>query len=325
MEQQFWNILAKKLCKEVNNAELEELDLLMSENKRFAELAGDAAIHNTIFNTNTSSIKVDVEKAWESIQDKKVKVIPLNASKQKLKWMAGVAAAVIVIFSSVWFYNAQNTTTVYLSNNENKHLFLEDGTTVWLNANSELTVNYNNENRNITLVGEAYFEVVKNVKPFIVEANGSQTRVLGTHFNIKALKGDSLITTTLFEGKVQFSIDDNEVLLTPSHYAAYNVNSDLLTTDTLMNENSIAWQNGGIIKFEETNFKDVLSTIESCYHITVKVKNQNIYSCKFTGSFSNQNLEEILEVIAMSLNISYQVKENDVVFTGVGCDSKIDA
>jgi transmembrane sensor len=323
MEQRFWDILAKKLCQEASPSELEELDLLMSENKHFAELANDAVIHNNSFNVDISFIKIDVEKAWERIQDKKV--IPLNASKTKLKWMAGVAASVIVILSSVWFYNTQNTSTVYLSNNENKQVVLADGTTVWLNANSELTVNFKEDTRNVTLVGEAYFEVVENVKPFIVEANGTQTKVLGTHFNIKAIKNDSLITTALFEGKVQFTTENDQVMLAPSHYAAYNTNSNQLITDTLMNKNTIAWQNGGIIIFEETKFIDVLSTIESCYHINIKIENQDIYSCNFTGSFAKPNLEELLEVIAVSLNISYQINENEVVFTGAGCNSKIDA
>ena len=323
MEQRFWDILAKKLCQEASPSELEELDLLMSENKHFAELANDAVIHNNSFNVDASTIKIDVEKAWESIQNKKV--IPLNASKAKLRWMAGIAASVVVILSSVWFYNAQNTSTVYLSENNSEEIVLSDGTKVWLNANSELTVNFNKDKRKVTLVGEAYFEVIKNDKPFIVEANNTQTNVLGTHFNIKAIKNDSLITTTLFEGKVQFVTDNDKVVLTPSHYAAYNTNSNELITDTLINENSIAWQNGGIIKFEETNFRDVLSTIESCYHIKIKVENRDIYSCNFTGSFSKPNLEELLEVIAVSLNISYQLNENKVVFTGVGCNSKIDA
>ena len=323
MEQRFWNILAKKLCNEASSSELEELDLLMSENKHLAELANDAVIHNNSFNGDASSIKIDVEKAWETIQNKKV--IPLNASKTNLKWMVGVAASLVVILSSIWFYSIQNASTVYLSNNENKQILLADGTTVWLNANSELTVNFNEDTRNVRLVGEAYFEVVENVKPFIVKANGTQTKALGTHFNIKALKNDSLITTTLFEGKVQFKTENDQVILAPSHYAAHNVNSNQLITDTLMTANTIAWQNGGIIKFDETKFIDVLSTIESCYHINIKVENQDIYSCNFTGSFSNPNLEELLEVIAVSLNISYQVKENEVVFTGTGCDSKIDA
>ncbi|MBL4669513.1 MAG: FecR family protein, partial [Flavobacteriales bacterium] len=303
MEQRFWDILAKKLCQEASPSELEELDLLMSENKHFTELANDAVIHNNSFNVDASTIKIDVEKAWESIQNKKV--IPLNTSKSKLRWMAGVAASVVVILSSVWFYNTQNSSTVYLSSNENNPIVLADGTTVWLNANSELTVNFNDENRKVTLVGEAYFEVVENVKPFIVKANSTQTKVLGTHFNIKAIKNDLLVTTTLFTGKVQFTTDNDNVILTPFHYAAYNTNSNQLITDTLMNNNNIAWKDGGIIKFEEANFRDVLSTIESCYHINVIVENQDIYSCNFTGSFSKPNLEELLEVIAVSLNISY--------------------
>ena len=78
MEQRFWNILAKKLCNEASPSELEELDLLMNDNKHFAELANDAVIHNNSFNVDASTIKIDVEKAWGSIQNKKVITLKEN-------------------------------------------------------------------------------------------------------------------------------------------------------------------------------------------------------------------------------------------------------
>src|SRR5690606_34514920 len=86
-------------------------------------------------------------------------------------------------------------------------LTLEDGTKVWLNADSKLqypTTFETGRVRRVFLTGEAYFEVAKNAaKPFIVESEQQFVQVLGTHFNISSYPDDALVQTTLSEGSVR--------------------------------------------------------------------------------------------------------------------------
>ena len=327
MEQRFWNILAKKLCGEADSSEQEELDMLISRNPNFADQAKAATSYAHVFDVDVSSIKVDVERAWQQVQDKKVKVIPIRSNNSSLKWIAGIAASLVLICTSVWFFINTDTHGIYHAENDSRHIILEDGTNIWLNNNTTLKIDdyFNMNSRKVILEGEAYFEVAKNAeKPFIVKANTTETKVLGTKFNIKAIGKDSLVITTLMEGKIKFSTETDQALLTPMHYAVFNLNSKKLITDSLSNKNAVAWKNSGTIEFEETQFTEVISAIESCYHVEIKVENNDILNCRFTGSFEKAKIDDLLEVIAASLNITYRIENNEVIFTGTGCNSKID-
>ena len=79
--------------------------------------------------------------------------------------------------------------TFYAPAGQHAELTLEDGTTVWLNANSKIIypATFKKNVRNVTLAGEAYFKVTHNErKPFIVNMGNYKVRVLGTEFNVFA-------------------------------------------------------------------------------------------------------------------------------------------
>ncbi|MFR5660861.1 MAG: FecR family protein, partial [Butyricimonas faecihominis] len=70
-------------------------------------------------------------------------------------------------------------------------LVLADGTTVYLNAESELRFpkQFKGKNRKVYLTGEGYFDVQRNeTQPFIVEAQQVEVRVLGTSFGVRATR-----------------------------------------------------------------------------------------------------------------------------------------
>ena len=91
----------------------------------------------------------------------------------------------------------------------------QSGTVVFLNSESRLTYpsHFNGDTRNVTLHGEAYFEVAKNPeKRFIVStSHQSQIEVLGTHFNIEAYEKDDKVLATLVEGKIGFIFTQDNV------------------------------------------------------------------------------------------------------------------
>ena len=91
-----------------------------------------------------------------------------------------------------------------ITGKEGYFLSLSDGTRVWLNGNSELEfpVSFVKDERVVTLRGEAYFEVARDVEsPFIVQTRGLYTKVLGTSFNVKAYDDEPEVSTTLLSGK----------------------------------------------------------------------------------------------------------------------------
>ena len=98
---------------------------------------------------------------------------------------------------------------IYAPKGSKAKTILQDGTTVWLNAGSNLmysTGSYGKADRQVTLIGEGFFQVAENADiPFIVNAKDLQITALGTEFNVKAYPDEDLVETTLVEGLVKIT------------------------------------------------------------------------------------------------------------------------
>jgi transmembrane sensor len=137
---------------------------------------------------------------------------------------------------------------------------LPDGTHVWLNSASSLSypVEFAGNERRVKLTGEAYFEVAKNKdKPFYVNSNKVQVRVLGTHFNISAYNDDDEFTATLLEGSVQVSKNNSQSLLKPGQQAVINNGADMIRVSQANINEVMAWKNGYFI-FNDDNIATIL-------------------------------------------------------------------
>src|SRR5690606_22131597 len=100
---------------------------------------------------------------------------------------------------------------------------LEDGTKVWLNSSSKISYpkKFSTGSRKVTLYGEAYFDVAKDKnRPFLIETNGTEIRVLGTSFNVNAY--NETVSTTLVEGSLKVSNGTHSSTLKPGQEAIAN-------------------------------------------------------------------------------------------------------
>lgn len=129
---------------------------------------------------------------------------------------------------------------------------LSDGTMVYLNAETDLRypVQFNDDERRVVLTGEAYFDVTKSGKPFVVEVNGFEVRVLGTCFNVHAYKGETRFETTLEQGSVEVKTKDHVLLLEPGEQA-------VLTDEGRLSKQKVdvhrytAWKDGHFVFDDE--------------------------------------------------------------------------
>lgn len=155
---------------------------------------------------------------------------------------------------------------------------LPDKSKVWLNAGSELTFPavFANKERRVKLKGEGYFEVAKGKVPFIVavqSANGdegTEIKVLGTHFNIRGYENDTDIKATLLEGKVQVS-NGESVILSPGQQASVATGAEKIKVKAVEAENSIAWKNN-LFVFEQSTISEITNTIQRWYDVEVEIK-----------------------------------------------------
>ena len=185
---------------------------------------------------------------------------------------------------------------------------LPDGTVGWLNSGSSLTYSLPfNDNRKITLDGEAWFDVTHNGKsPFEISAGNSKVKVLGTSFNVSAYRGAQYIEVVLQNGKVEFYPDNlsQKVDMAPSQKLVFSKDKTELTiTDPSKYK---AWTDGKLI-FRGDNMAEVAGRIERWYNVKVILADQNLEKFSFRATFEDDSLEEVLHLLGMTSPIGYKI------------------
>ncbi len=184
---------------------------------------------------------------------------------------------------------------------------LPDGTKVWLNTASEITITqpYGRSKREIYLKGEAYFEVAKNKKaPFIVQSEGQKIEVLGTHFNVKAYPNIAK-RTSLLEGKIQLapSANDKYTLLLPGQ-ESYVSGSRMTIKETDV-EASISWRSG-LFNFDDKPFTEIMQEISDWYDLDIVYKGKIPKGTFFGQAYKSDNLATVLQLLE-SAKLDYKV------------------
>ncbi len=195
-------------------------------------------------------------------------------------------------------------------------LELADGTTVYLNCDSELRypVNFGGGERRVELKGEAFFEVTKNGQPFIVDVNDLSVEVLGTKFNVMAYADEESIQTTLVSGKVKVVVDeenmDNKSLyLEPGEQASWSKLSSTLDCKDVETELYTSWIDG-YFRFEDQRLEDIMRTISRWYDVKIFYQNPDVKNKRLTGKL--YRFEDFSVLANMIEKISgAEVKENN--------------
>jgi hypothetical protein len=189
-------------------------------------------------------------------------------------------------------------------------LLLPDGTKVWLNAASSITypTAFIGPDRNVTITGEAYFEVAKNPKePFKVKINdGAEIDVLGTHFNVNAYANEASIKTTLLEGSIRVNASKRNQTLIPGQQAQIK-DGNINTIDAADIAQTVAWKDG-VFNFDGASLKEVMHQLERWYDIDV-VYEKNIPDIGFFGKISRKaSLSSVLKGLA-DAKVNFRIEE----------------
>ena len=191
--------------------------------------------------------------------------------------------------------------TLYVPAGQRAQLTLHDGTQVWLNAQSTLTypARFSRNRREVSVVGEAYFDVVENrEKPFIVTTQQLTMEVLGTKFNVFSYPDAGYTQTALVEGSLKVSETGKKsqpVLLSPNQQVTYSDNK--IRLEKLSNPEYLLWRDG-IYAFENERLIDIIEKLELYYDITIKVEDPEIFNVRYTGKFRQRDgIDEILHIL----------------------------
>lgn len=222
-------------------------------------------------------------------------------------------------------------------------LTLPDGTRLWVNSGSKLTYdnNFGKTNRDIQITGEVYFDVAQNSKlPFIVTAGKIKIKALGTAFNVKAYPEEKIVETTLVQGLVEVVKEGNKktILLKPSEKVVIteaedikptNDSKDLISTaedkkltqeadsNVFINKNidtekETSWKEGKLI-FDREPLESLAIKLERKYNVHFSFADEKLKTFKYTGTFKDLSLEQIMEAMRFSSPINYTINEKEVV------------
>ena len=265
------------------------------------------------------SYKSNVEQSWKEFENLKSP----STGKLVQLWpvLSRVAAVLVLCFGlGLYFLNGEEPTIYTTTAQEVREIELPDGSQITLNGSSTLTVfkDFNEDERTVALHGEAFFDVARDEsRPFIIESGEATTQVLGTSFNIRNSGAEGVVLINVVSGKVSFASSQDELILTKDMSAKYDSNNSSLAL-TSNNSNELFWKTKKL-KFNDTKLSEVVVTLEKHFKIKLSLQPTSLANCLFTGSFDDPKLEEVLEVMSISLNLTYENLNNTYILTGEGC------
>ncbi|MDH7463172.1 DUF4974 domain-containing protein [Chitinophagaceae bacterium 26-R-25] len=193
------------------------------------------------------------------------------------------------------------------------HLVLADGTSVFLNAASSITypTAFSGNERKVEVSGEAYFDVARDpMKSFIVSANGVNTEVLGTQFNVNAYNDDGSIDVTLLQGRVKIANDENSTILAPGQQGQLNKKGKIDLNKDVDTDQVMAWKNG-LFNFNNQSVESIMLQISRWYNVRVVYEGKRSEK-HFSGIMSrNDNISAVLKIMQLA-GIQFKI-EGDVI------------
>ncbi|TCC92750.1 FecR family protein [Pedobacter hiemivivus] len=268
--------------------------------------------------------------------------------RKSYTWLKVAAAILLISGIALVYYNntvsvkpIANLVTNYSTNGaERKKITLPDGTLILLNARStlQLNKNFNVKNREVTLVGEAFFDVTHDKNnPFKVITSDFNINVLGTTFNVKAYPDEPTSEAVLIKGIIVMEgrgNGGNSITLKPSQKVIFyknlpvlpnikqsspvvkrpeiTINSYTKSSDSTIVE--MAWTQNRL-EIQDQSFAELKKTLERWYNVEIVFTDDEIERYHFTATFKNENLVEVLRALQSAEHFKYEIKGNKVIIS----------
>jgi ferric-dicitrate binding protein FerR (iron transport regulator) len=313
-------LISSYLLETISEEERDELNNWLNasmENQRyFSEQKNLWAL----FDTHQKMLKIDEKKAFKKVSGK----INRSTKIKLFTYFQRVAAVVVfpLLAVSIFYYGkqtedhvqiAQITNTVETPLGMRSSITLPDSTRVWLNAGSRISfpVVFSNKEREVSLSGEAYFEVRKNKKwPFIVTTKNVNVIVTGTKFNCNAYPENEQVQTVLVEGEITLTnlgMTENRQVK-PGELAVYNKSNGRITKVSTDLQKYVAWKNGKLM-FRDDKMDNVVEKLERWYNVDILIADKEIADYVYTATFVDESLDQVLKMLSISAPIRYTISD----------------
>jgi len=334
-------LLARYLAETASESEILQIKNWLAQSPaNEQELAAYKTIWEYSRSLHKKKISVNTDAAWNKVKlkmyktslkadVKKPEILNSNPGTIQRKFpVALLAAAVVALLIMAYGFhlfkggaftpnNREIATAEVTTTSNTIEKVLPDGTKVFLNYNSTLTYpeSFDGQVRSVYLKGEAFFEVKPDAaRPFIIEANGTEVKVLGTSFNVKAYAREP-VRVDVATGKVLVRKEKKEIYLIKGESA--EVVAD--TVRSIMPDMNLMGYKTQIFDFNATDLEDVVTSIRNGYHIDLRLSNAKISQCRLTIRFEKEPVDATLSVIAETLDLKIRREGKTYWLDGSGC------
>ncbi|GGB11644.1 FecR family protein [Puia dinghuensis] len=356
-----WNLIAKKLAGEATSTELKELEDLLRNNP---ELHYPVQTIADLWQHASPADQKQAEEAFDRHLDRigrlNIEYIPAPtdepgqkpALRRRRKALL-LAPALLLLAGIIILVNrpkpqpapvvAQQPTPaareVTTQTGSRTQLTLPDNTKVWLNAGSNIQYekNFGIDNREVSLTGEAFFDVAPDAaRPFVIHARKVDVRVLGTSFDLKSYPTDKTTEATLIKGSIEISIrsrPSDKIILKPNEKLVVNNDDSLLLKPAPKRKEprpeslvviskptynqrydaivETSWVDNKLI-FQDEEFSDLAKQMERWYGVSIRFDNLRGEELRFTGIFEKETIRQALEALKLTAHFDYTIEGTQI-------------
>jgi len=285
--------------------------------------SSDDSFVNWLYSHSTLPEKeVDVDAAWESLNNKLHAENDNKSGGAKVKPLIfKIAASIILLVVAGYFINSQFFSAPEMvtvsSSVDREQVKLPDGSRVVLNAESSVSFPEEfQDTRNVKLDGEAYFDIVKNETPFIVNTREVAIKVLGTAFNVRSEK--EKVSVYVDHGLVSLEKNGKGLKVSKGQMAEFDKSQNRISFVQSPSQNVMSWRTGEFT-FDDIPLREATQQLSDYYGVEFKLSNR-VKNCKITAHFSKASLSEVIDVLETILDINISQKNKIVAIKGKGCE-----
>lgn len=322
------SIIHKELVGELSGTDAKLLQEWKDNEDNLATYHDTVAIWQLTSNYTPTNLKINVSRAIEDQlskirQESKLEVVS-SAKVVRLRpaqWAMRIAAAFVFVLSATFVFQTMNNGESYSSGNEIKFVQLSDGSNVWLDKNSTISIDnsFGKDQRQIALQGKAFFDVTRDeARPFIIEANHVNVQVLGTSFTIDA--NDDTPVVAVRSGKVEVKADVETKIISKGQQLEVTANGSL-SESVVDVDIAFDWTNEDL-SFKDAPLTKVFADLGNHFNIVINYKGDvNLNECPFTSkSLSDTPLKDVLDILELTYEMDINKKsENEIKLSKIRC------
>jgi len=313
-------LIKKHLSGKATKKEVVDLSLWINEsdkNRDFAKTYLKIEKFDRALNFNPQN-----KIAWKHIKDKIDVSSSLSTHKQLAIRLYKYAAIILFIFGmSFLIVNrsmlVDDKMILALSTDSIVELLLPDGSSVFLNKNSELEYpkKFPKKQRKVFLKGEAFFKVSPNKeKPFIIESSRTRTKVLGTSFNLRAYSKEAKESISVLTGKVSFSglTDSSQIKLIANQEGIFEEETSILSKNNKIDINILSWKDNNF-RFDNSSLEYIVETLNRAFSCKIIIQNKALAKEHISTSFTDSKLDDILIILSKTLDFEYKYTKDNLI------------